>query len=96
MAHTARLQKRLWDGLKARVPYLKLNGPDVGPKRISTNLNLSTTFIEGEGQLLLCDHHGIAVASGSSCVSKSLKIGFSRSIGTTMLRCSAFLVSVAC
>lgn len=74
MAHTARLQKRLWEGLKARVPYLKLNGPEPGPQRISTSLNLSTEFVEGEGQLLRCDIHGIAVASGSSCVSKSLKI----------------------
>ncbi len=72
--HTARLQKRLWEGLKAKVPYIKLNGPEPGPKRISTSLNLSTEFIEGEGQLLLCDLNGIAVASGSSCVSKSLKI----------------------
>lgn len=74
IAHTAKLQKRLWDGLKAKIPYIKLNGPEPGPKRISTNLNLSTEFIEGEGQLLLCDMNGIAVASGSSCVSKSLKI----------------------
>lgn len=72
--HTAELQSRLWAGLKAQVPYIKLNGPVPGPDRISTNLNLSTEFIEGEGQLLLCDLNGIAVASGSSCVSKSLKI----------------------
>ena len=74
IAHTAKLQKRLWDGLKKNIDYIKLNGPEPGPKRISTNLNLSTEFIEGEGQLLLCDNFGIAVASGSSCVSKSLKI----------------------
>jgi cysteine desulfurase len=74
IAHTARLQKRLWDGLKTKIRYIRLNGPEPGPKRISTNLNLSTEFIEGEGQLLLCDMNGIAVASGSSCVSKSLKI----------------------
>lgn len=72
--HTAKLQKRLWDGLKAKIPYIKLNGPKPGPERISTSLNLSTEFIEGEGQLLLCDMQGIAVASGSSCVSKSLKV----------------------
>lgn len=74
IAHTARLQRRLWDALKATVPYIKLNGPEPGPKRISTNLNISTEFIEGEGQLLRLDISGIAVASGSSCVSKSLKI----------------------
>lgn len=74
IAHTARLQKRLWDGLKANIQFIKLNGPEPGPKRVSTNINISTEFIEGEGQLLLCDLNGIAVASGSSCVSKSLKI----------------------
>ena len=74
MAHTARLQRRLWDGLKARIPYIKLSGPEPGPRRIGTSLNISTEFIEGEGQLLLLDTKGIAVASGSSCVSKSLKI----------------------
>ncbi len=73
-AHTARLQQRLWQGLQAAVPFLKLNGPPPGPNRLPTNLNLSAEFIEGEGQLLLCDMNGIAVASGSSCVSKSLKI----------------------
>ena len=74
IAHTTALQKRLWEGLKAKIPYIKLNGPEPGPKRISTNLNISTEFIEGEGQLLRLDLAGIAVASGSSCVSKSLKI----------------------
>ncbi len=74
IAHTARVQKKLWDGLKSKIPYIKLNGPEPGPKRISTTINISTEFIEGEGQLLLCDMNGIAVASGSSCVSKSLKI----------------------
>lgn len=73
-AHVARLQKRLWEGLKAKIPYLRLNGPEPGPDRIGTNLNLSTEFIEGEGQLLSLDVSGVAVASGSSCVSKSLKI----------------------
>ena len=74
IAHTARLQKKLWDELKTKIPYVKLNGPEPGPQRVSTTINISTEFIEGEGQLLLCDLNGIAVASGSSCVSKSLKI----------------------
>ena len=73
-AHTAVLQKRLWAGLSRDIPFIKLNGPLPGPDRVSTNINISTEFIEGEGQLLLCDLNGIAVASGSSCVSKSLKI----------------------
>ncbi len=74
VAHVAMLQKRLYDGLWKHVDFIKLNGPVPGPLRICNTLNLSTEFIEGEGQLLLLDHQGIAVASGSSCVSKSLKV----------------------
>jgi cysteine desulfurase len=74
IAHVAALQKRLYDGLWKNIDYIKLNGPVPGPLRICNQLNLSTEFIEGEGQLLLLDYQGIAVASGSSCVSKSLKV----------------------
>jgi cysteine desulfurase len=38
------------------------------------NLNISAEFVEGEGLLLMLDARGIAVASGTSCVSKSLKV----------------------
>lgn len=72
--HVAALQKRLYTGLWKNIEYIKLNGPEPGPLRICNQLNLSTEFIEGEGQLLLLDNMGIAVASGSSCVSKSLKV----------------------
>jgi cysteine desulfurase len=72
-AHCARLQKRLWDGLRAGVPRLTLNGPEPGPCRSPVNLNISTEGTEGEGQLLLLDTRGIAVASGSACVTKSLR-----------------------
>jgi cysteine desulfurase len=72
--HVARLQRRLWEGLKAKVPYLKLNGPEPGPHRLGTQLNISAEFVEGEGLLLMLDARGIAVASGTSCVSKSLKV----------------------
>jgi cysteine desulfurase len=71
--HCARLQQRLWDGLRASVPRLKLNGPEPGPRRSPVNLNISTAGAEGEGQLLLLDTRGIAVASGSACVTKSLR-----------------------
>jgi len=73
-AHCLRLQKRLWNGLRAAIPCLQLNGPEPGPRRIPTNLNISTEFIEGESQVLLCDMRGIAVGGATSCVSKSLKI----------------------
>jgi cysteine desulfurase len=73
-AHCLTLQKRLWDGLKRRIPYSQLNGPEPGPRRIPTNLNFSTEFIEGESQVLLCDMNGIAIAGATGCVNKSLKI----------------------
>lgn len=74
MARTARLQQQLWSGLEQRIEYIRLNGPPPGPLRLSTNLNFSTEFIEGESQALRCDVKGIAVASGTSCAVKSLKI----------------------
>jgi cysteine desulfurase len=74
IAHTARLQQKLRDGLNARIPHLRLNGPEPGQRRISTNLNLSAEFVEGEGLVLMLDARGIAVASGTSCVSKALKV----------------------
>jgi cysteine desulfurase len=72
-AQCARLQRRLWEGLRAAVPRLKLNGPEPGPRRSPVNLNISVEGAEGEGQLLLLDTRGIAVASGSACVTKSLR-----------------------
>jgi cysteine desulfurase len=74
MAQTARLQHHLWEGLKAKISHLKLNGPQPGANRLSTNLNLSIEFVEGEGVMLLADMQGIALTSGTSCVSKSLKV----------------------
>ncbi len=74
VAHVTKLQRRLWDGLRARVPYVKLNGPEPGPRRIGTSLNVSVEFVEGEGLMLMLDTQGIAIASGTSCVSKALKV----------------------
>jgi cysteine desulfurase len=72
--HVGRLQRRLWEGLKAKVPFIKLNGPEPGPDRVCASLNISFEFVEGEGLLLMLDTKGIAVASGTSCVSKALKV----------------------
>jgi cysteine desulfurase len=71
-AHAAHLQKRLWEGLRAKITRLRLNGPEPGPDRSPVNLNISAEGAEGEGQMLLADMRGIALASGSACVSKAL------------------------
>ncbi len=73
-AQAVRLQRRLWEGLQARAPYVKLNGPEPGPGRVSASLNVSFEFVEGEGLMLMLDTQGIAVASGTTCASKALKV----------------------
>ena len=71
---TGQLQEQLWNGLRSRVPYVRLNGPEPGPDRLPTVLNVSFEFVEGEGMVLMLDVQGIAVASGSACISRSLKV----------------------
>lgn len=73
-AVTARLQRRLWDGLECRVPYTRLNGPPPGEERLPVNVNFSVEFVEGEALVLAADMAGIALASGSACLSKALKV----------------------
>ncbi len=70
----ARLQARLWEGLRERVSQLRLNGPAPGANRLPTNLNVSVEFVEGEGVALRADLKGVAIGSGSACVSKALKV----------------------
>ena len=73
-ARTAKLQKQLWEGVKASIPHLKLNGPPPGPRRLGTNLNLSFEFIEGEGLVLRLDMKGVSASSGPVCASRALKV----------------------
>ena len=73
IAHVSSLQQQLWSGLRAGINHVALNGPPMGNERICTNINLSVEFVEGEGLMLLGDTRGIAFASGTACVSKSIK-----------------------
>jgi cysteine desulfurase len=73
LAHTAHLQSALWQSLRRDISYLQLNGPEPGPERLPTNLNISFEFVEGEGIALMADMQGVAIASGAACVSKALK-----------------------
>ncbi|MEW6303530.1 MAG: cysteine desulfurase family protein [Verrucomicrobiota bacterium] len=71
--HVTALQRLLLDGLRREIPFLQLNGPEPGPNRIATNLNLSLEFVEGEGVMLRGDLKGITLNSGTACVTKALK-----------------------
>ena len=56
--------------VKAKIPYIKING-DM-EKRLPGNSNIYLRFIEGEGLLLNLDLKGICASSGSACTSGSL------------------------
>jgi cysteine desulfurase len=77
------LRKRLWDGLRAKIDDVTLNGaplPDIGAdgalapsaveRRLPGNLNVSFAGVEGEA--LLVSMKDVAVSSGSACTSASL------------------------
>jgi len=68
IAHAARLQKRLLDGLKD-VEQVFING-DL-ERRVPHNLNMSFNYVEGES--LIMGIKGLAVSSGSACTSASLE-----------------------
>ncbi len=72
-AHVQRLQKQLWEGLKKSVPEITFNGPSPGSQRHPANLHFSLAGMEGEAVVLRCDLKGIALHSGTACVTKALK-----------------------
>jgi cysteine desulfurase len=68
-AHALRLFNRLYEGLKANVPDITVNG-DL-EQRWWGCLNVSFAYVEGES--LLMGAKNIAVSSGSACTSASLE-----------------------
>lgn len=66
-----KLRDRLWQGIRDRIPELKLNGhPE---ERLANTLNVSVKYVEGESMLLQLDAKGIFASSGSACTSGSLE-----------------------
>ena len=66
-----KLRDKLWQGISARIPELKLNGhPEA---RLANTLNFSVKYVEGESMLLQLDARGICASSGSACTSGSLE-----------------------
>ena len=72
-AYVASLRDRFIDRVLAEIPYVKLNGPVDGKKRLPNNADFSFEYIEGESILFSLDLAGIAVSSGSACSSGSLE-----------------------
>lgn len=71
-AFLEKLGKRLRAGILERIDHMHEFGhPE---KRLPGNVSLGAEFIEGESVLLFMDMEGIAIASGSACISRSLKV----------------------
>ena len=72
MSHLQRLQKKLTEELPQRIPYLRFLGHPT--QRLPGNVSVAVEYIEGEAMLLFMDMEGIQIASGSACISRSLKV----------------------
>ncbi|MBU1027009.1 MAG: cysteine desulfurase [Candidatus Margulisbacteria bacterium] len=66
-----KLQKKLMDGLKTKVPTFHLTGD--AEQRLPNHVSGCVEFIEGESMSMFLDMEGISVSTGSACVSKALK-----------------------
>jgi cysteine desulfurase len=67
----AALRDRLWEGLRERVPDVRLNGHPT--RRVPGTLNVSFRGIEAESLILALDLKGIGASAGSACTSGSLE-----------------------
>jgi cysteine desulfurase len=63
--HLTELQKRLVQGLQARIDRMILTGHPT--QRLPGHVSLCLEFIEGEAQLRALSQQGIACATGSAC-----------------------------
>src|SRR3989339_409821 len=64
------LRDRLIEGIRQRVPKVRLNGH--ATKRLPNNVNVSFVDIEGEALILYLDAAGIYASTGSACTSTTL------------------------
>ncbi len=65
------LRDRLWAGIQAKVPDVRLNGHPA--RRLPGTLNLSFRGVEAESLILALDLKGIGASAGSACTSGSLE-----------------------
>ncbi|MBN1948492.1 MAG: aminotransferase class V-fold PLP-dependent enzyme, partial [Candidatus Cloacimonetes bacterium] len=69
------LRDHLLERIESSIPHTMLNGPR-GESRISHNLNVSFSYIEGEAIMMMLDLNGILVNTGSACASQGLKANY--------------------
>jgi cysteine desulfurase len=72
MAHLVPLRDRLIKDITGAIEEVDLVGhPTI---RLPGNASLTVKYVEGESMLLFLDMEGIKIASGSACISRSLKV----------------------
>jgi cysteine desulfurase len=65
------LRDRLWDGIRARAPDVRLNGHPT--ERVPGTANIAYKNVESESIVLGLDLKGIAVSAGSACTAGSVE-----------------------
>lgn len=91
--HVRALRDRLWDGLRARIPEVRLNGHPA--ERLPGTANVAFRHVESESLVLGLDLKGIAVSAGSACTSGNVEpsyvlvaMGLPLDWATGAVRCS--------
>jgi len=72
MAHTGRLRDRLIAELPKALEEVEIVGHPI--QRLPNNVSVTVKYVEGESMLLFLDMEGVKIASGSACISRSLKV----------------------
>jgi cysteine desulfurase len=65
------LRDRLWEGIRARVPEVRLNGHPT--ERLPGTANISFRGVEAESVVLGLDLKGVGVSAGSACTSGNVE-----------------------
>jgi len=65
------LRDRLWEGLRAATPEVRLNGHPT--ERLPGTLNVAFRHVESESIVLGLDLKGVAVSAGSACTSGNVE-----------------------
>jgi cysteine desulfurase len=65
------LRERLWEGLRRRVPEVRLNGHPT--ERVPGTVNVCFRHVESESIVLGLDLKGIGVSAGSACTSGNVE-----------------------